>query len=183
MNTPPQVLEAVGALLPVRLAFLREMGDFAHVRETGGDNRGPAVEFLQKLGEIRPGQPWCAALVNACGEIACAKLGLWSPLEGVHLDGDPNDLEGYVQAYYEHSRREGWLVERPRIGDLFMVYHGHLDRHAHIGAVASVYDKGIGTIEGNSNDDGSRNGIGTFQLMRSWSQRIVFADPWAQFED
>lgn len=172
-------------MLPVRAVFLKEAEDYVGRMEEGGDNRGPAVEFFQKLGEIRPGQPWCAAFVNAVAEIACSKKNVRSPLEGVHLDSSTNDLEGYVQAYYEHSRRNGWLREdgRPGVGDLFMVYHGgELDRYAHIGIVAALSEQGFMTVEGNSNDDGSRNGIGVFQNLRTYQRRIVFANPWAAFE-
>jgi len=161
------------ALLPIRDVFLEEAEDYLGIREQGGDNRGPAVEFFQKLGEIRPGQPWCAAYVNACAEIACSKKNLVSPLEAIRL-------EGYVQAYYEYAVAQNWLVDRPQAGDLFMVWHGGtINRYAHIGIVAAATDEGILSLEGNSNDDGSRNGIGVFQNLRAYSPRIVFADPWS----
>lgn len=160
-------------LLPAPLAFVAVAEDYLGIREVGGDNRGPAVEFFQKLGEIQPGLPWCAAYVNACAEISCAILNIPSPLEAI-------DLEGYVQAYYLHAKARGWIRAdgRPGVGDLFMVYHPSKERYAHIGIVAAVTHDGFLTLEGNSNEDGGRDGIGVFQNVRHFSDRIVFANPW-----
>ena len=159
------------ALLPVRLVFVSEAQDFLGIQEVGGDNRGPAVAFFQKLGEIGTGSPWCAAFVNACAEIACAKKNVVSPLEAV-------PLEGFVQSYYDHAKKEGWLRNRPGIGDLFMVYHRTKKRYAHIGLVAAVTPEGFLTIEGNSNDEGSREGYEVCQNLRQYIGGIVFANPW-----
>ncbi len=158
-------------MLPVRLVFVKEAEDFLDIQEVGGDNFGPAVEFFQKLGEIRPGQPWCAAFVNACAEIACAKKNVWSPLEVV-------PLEGFVQSYYDQAKLKGWLRDRPGIGDLFMVWHRRKNRYAHIGIVARTTTNGFLTIEGNSNDEGSRQGYEVAQNFRQYSGGIVFANPW-----
>jgi len=156
--------------LSIDKLFLAEARDYIGIREIGGDNRGPSVEFMQKLGEITPGLPWCAAFVNTVAEIACSKKNIVSPLEKINY-------QGYVQSYFLHAEAQGWLGA-PRPGHLFMLYYPMKSRYAHIGIVDATLEGGLTTIEGNTNDDGSRNGIGVFQRYRHYSDRLVFADPW-----
>ena len=156
--------------LPIHKLFLAVARDYIGIREIGGDNRGPSVEFMQKLGEITPGLPWCAAYVNAVAEIACSVKNIISPFEAI-------DYQGYVQSYFLHAQAENWLgAAHP--GDIGMIYYPTKSRYAHIFIVDAVLEEGVTTIEGNTNDDGSRNGVGVFQRFRTVTDRIVFANPW-----
>lgn len=155
--------------LPLELAALSEAIDFLGLKEIGGDNLGPGVEFLQKLGEIGAGKPWCAATCNGCAEIAGAKKNVRSPLEDV-------PLQGFVQAYYEHAVSANWIVPWADVspGCLFLLYFPRLTRYAHMGFVRDLQDDSYTTIEGNSNDDGSRNGWGMVSRLRKPNDRTIF---------
>lgn len=151
------------SLADAAVAYAR---DFIGLREHG-NNVGPGVEWFQKLGTIRAGQPWCAAFVNGIAEIACAVKDRTSPLEAV-------PLQGYVQSYYEYGTQQGWLVNKPEAGDLFLVWHESKERYAHIGFVQVVTGNQIKTIEGNSNEDGSREGREVAENWREIREGIVF---------
>lgn len=155
--------------LPLELATLSEAIDFIGIKEVGGDNLGPAVEFFQKLGEIDKKRPWCAAFDNGCAEIAAAKKNVRSPLEYV-------PLQGYVQSYFEHAVSADWIVspEDTSPGCLFLLYFPSLERHAHMGFVRSLSEDGFMTVEGNSNDDGSREGREVVSKFRPFNDRTVF---------
>lgn len=159
------------ALLPFHLAALAYALDYEHIVEVGGDNRGPAVEFFQRCAKLGVGTPWCAAFVNACAELAAAVKNEPSPLEEV-------ELQGYVPSYYAHGRREGWRVpfEETGPGDLFLLYFPSKERHAHIGFVDAVdlnSDRYM-TVEGNTDDRASREGIKVARRARSPQKGDVF---------
>lgn len=146
--------------------------DFIGIEEIGGDNLGPAVEFFQKLGEIGPGKPWCAAFVNACAEIAAAMKNLISPLEAINY-------QGYVDAYFHHE--PAWRVspEHVQPGDLFLIWFEHIrpgPRYAHIGFVDRVdwSLQSYWTVEGNSNDDGSREGFEVVRRLRPFHDKDAY---------
>jgi len=161
---------------PIRALLSAEARDFLGIEEVGGDNRGPAVEWILKGADLSPGEPWCAAFVNRIAEIAFAKKNLPSPLESV-------PFEGYVQSYYDYGKIHGWLRPEdhdPHPGDLFVVYHASKQRYAHIGFVIDPHSVGgrFLTIEGNSNTDGGRNGYGVVSNQRPYAAKIRFLNPW-----
>lgn len=149
--------------LPLDLAALAVAGDFVGVRESPS-NRGPAVEYFQRAANLPPGAPWCAAFVNAVIEHACAIKNVRSPFEG-------GMLEGYVPEYVKRANERNWVVPGHKAlpGDLFCVWHASLDRYAHIGFVANVArsQARFWTIEGNTSEDGGREGVQVGERVRS----------------
>lgn len=158
----------------LRSEVMREALEELGVKEQGGDNKGKRVaEFLKEAGVTVPA-PWCAAYVNWSAKQAAAGLGVESPLEAV-------PLEAYVQSYYQHGVKKNWKVAAKDIrpGDLFLVWFPSLNRYGHIGFVAQVNDDNtFVTLEGNSNDEGSREGYEVCQNKRKITDRIVFLSPW-----
>lgn len=152
--------------LPLGRCVIEYARDFIGLQEHG-NNAGPGVEWFQKLGTIRAGLPWCAAFVNGIAEIACAVKDRVSPLEAV-------PLQGYVQSYFEYGTQQGWLVDEPDLGDLFLVWHPNKNRYAHIGFVQDTITHKIQTIEGNSNSDGSREGREVAENWRPVTDRLRF---------
>lgn len=124
-----------------------------HVRETGGNNRGPDVEKYQKAAGAHAGDAWCDAFVNWCAEQGAAQLGVESPLE------QPGN-QAYVQSLYEWAAKHDLLVEARDVlpGDLFVLYFPNLGRYAHVGFVLDMarYFDQYTTIEGNSTQKGTR---------------------------
>ena len=160
-------------LLTLREAALMYALDFEHVVEVGGDNRGPAVELFQRAAGLIIGSPWCAAFVNACAELGAAVINQGrSPLEEV-------ELQGFVPSYFQWAKKHDLLVpfEAMIPGDLFLLWFGgEKQRHAHIGFVDRVdLDvDGYGTIEGNTDDRASREGIKVAKRIRKPKKGDVF---------
>lgn len=164
-------------LLTLREAALMYAHDFLHVVEVGGSNRGPAVEFFQRCAKIPAGSPWCAAYANGCAELAAAVRNTGgSPLEAV-------ELQGYVASYYEWARGTDRLVPFEDIepGDLFLLWYDSLERHGHMGFVDRVDldADSYATIEGNTDDQASREGIKVALRIRTPRKGDVFVR-WAE---
>jgi hypothetical protein len=70
-------------------------------------------------------------------------------------------------------KRGEYIEQLPQSGDVFMIWYDRLNRPAHIGFVASWRNKWVITVEGNTNDDGSREGDGVYRKRRL--QRQVWA--------
>lgn len=138
-----------------------------------GTNAGRLVERWQGDGKIRKGDPWCAAYVNGIAHDAADILGVVSPLESV-------PLQGYVQSYFEHFQRLGYIVspEAALPGDLFVLWYPHLRRYGHVGFVGpdgvDVRAKRYATVEGNTNRDGSREGDGVYAKRRILGRHVQF---------
>lgn len=135
------------------LAVARSM---LFVREEPKDsNAGQAVEaFLQATG-LGKGYPWCAAFVAYCGRAA---LGTAWPL--------PMTAGCAALGAFASQRAILDVVGLP--GDVFLVWSPKLGRYAHTGFIVDVAATGAyRTIEGNTNDGGSRDGWGAFVRQRS----------------
>jgi hypothetical protein len=125
------------------------------VRERGGANRGEMVELMLKAVGLAPGQPWCAAFVYYCGHWALRDLehdtSRW-----------PLPRSGSCWVLGNDAKVRDALREAPTRGAVFLLYDKTLGRFAHTGFVTRVVPTDRGwvctTIEGNTNDDGSREG-------------------------
>ena len=144
---------------------------FVGLGEDGGDNRGQMVELFLREVHQPPGQPWCAAFVH--------HVGYWSHYNhGTRRSSWPLPPTASCWVLGEFARERGVLVERPRVGDVFLLYSTKLLRFAHTGVVVEVDAHASSaevavctTIEGNTNDDGSRNGYDTLRRSRQFSVR------------
>lgn len=139
------------------------------VRETiGQPNRGPEVDsYIRCCGldpeKADPGQgyAWCAAFVYWCFEQAAKKTGRENPVP---------KTAGVMSLWQKaRSHRIGDLSAefnpKPlRPGSLFVMSFGK--GLGHVGFVERHVGRRLFTIEGNSNNDGSREGLGVFRLAR-----------------
>ena len=102
--------------------------------------------YLQSAGINYP-QPWCAAFVHwGMGQIGKKGFGAFCPNWFVPM------LE----------------IDKPERNAWGLVYFPRLQRFAHIFVVTRVCPNGmIETIEGNTNNDGSREGTGVFRRFRN----------------
>lgn len=144
------------------------------VHEEGGDNHGARVNWYQEEGGSGDGTPWCADFVNYCAKWAADTMRVHSPLEDVAN-------QAYVQSYVDHFTKIGGKVTKnPRDGvqpgHLFAIWFPTLQRYGHIGFVKSLdLDKWtFETQEGNSNDEGSREGKEVCSNTRAISSHVVF---------
>jgi hypothetical protein len=126
-----------------------------------GSNKGPEVDqYLASVG-LSPGNFWCAAFVYWCFDKAAAKLGRTNPLLKT----------GHVMTHWNKTTGKKILAvdaaDMPSLvkpGNIFLLNTG--GSSGHTGLVEKVDGGFIHTIEGNSNNSGSRNGIGVFRLQR-----------------
>ncbi len=126
-----------------------------------GSNTGPEVnQFLASVGAA-PGNAWCAAFVYWCLSKAAANVGERNP--GIRTAGA---LDLWNQAGAKGVKRVACAeaADRPALvepGMVFVISTG--GGHGHVGFVESVEGVVLTTIEGNTNDGGSREGVGVFR--------------------
>ncbi|WP_370614294.1 CHAP domain-containing protein [Mumia qirimensis] len=101
------------------------------------------------------GQPWCATFI-----VAGLKENDVPLVEGTNSAFTPT-MQGAF-------KRAGRLHDRPRPGDAGFVFYPDLGRIGHVFFVERVDGDFVRTIEGNTNLDGSRTGIGVFRHRRRW---------------
>jgi CHAP domain/Putative peptidoglycan binding domain len=143
-------------------------------RETSGQaNRGPQVDaYLKASGISNPGNnppggyPWCQAFVYWCFVQVCTTLNRNNPsikTAGVlkHWN-DSSTLVG-VKRVTKAAAQSNLSLLKP--GMIFINDYG--SGLGHTGIVESVFPDGrFVSVEGNSNDNGSRDGVGVFRLDR-----------------
>ena len=156
---------ASGQCLPVReelaKTYLAEVG----TREEGGNNRGSRVaEYLRSTG-LSEGYAWCAAFVKwvyTQHSIDTRGANAWSP--SWFPDG---------RLIYRRDRRANG---QPQPGDVFGLYYANLKRIGHVGIVHQWGDDWVITVEGNTNEGGSREGDGVFKKKRLKRQIYAVSD-------
>ena len=135
------------------------------VRELTGNNDGDQIWEYQKAGGIKIGQPWCAAYVAWCfqqAKIKAIKSG-WSPA-------------WFTPKYVIYKKGIASLQEEPQQGDVAGLYYSKLGRYGHTFFI-DYWSKSNFCItnEGNSNEDGSRDGNKVVKKKRLKSQISVVA--------
>ena len=152
----------------VRSIYRAEVG----VREETGRNDGSRVEEYLRYVGLKKGQPWCASFV--CW--ALGKAGIDNPRSGYC----PR-LFGRDKLVWERRRGGGGLnlasydggpvVGKTEAGSddsalVFGIYFPEKGRISHVGFVDACDGKYIITVEGNTNEAGSREGDGVYCKRR-----------------
>ncbi|WP_210183351.1 peptidoglycan-binding protein [Methylobrevis pamukkalensis] len=129
-----------------------------------GSNRGPMVDqYLLSTG-VPPGHAWCMAFVYWCYAQAAAELGLANPMPrtaGVMRSWQLAKDSGSARLLTAAQVKDNVADVEP--GMVFYISTG--GGLGHTGIVADIVAGRLVTVEGNTNDGGSRDGIGVF--MRS----------------
>jgi hypothetical protein len=147
---------------PLLAAVLQVAASQIGVREDPpGSNQGPVVDqYLASVGldSKDDSYPWCAAFVYWCFEQASAASHVANPVTR-------------TASVLEHWRRSparridaADAIEDPALvqpGFIFVLSTG--GGAGHTGLVLAVHGGKLVTIEGNTNEGGSREGIGVFQ--------------------
>ena len=134
------------------------------VRETGGFNRGPYVEMYLASVDLGPGYAWCAAFVSWCYQNA----GVDAPRSGW--------VPSYALKDKRIYQRGKFQLQKPQSGDVFLIWYNSLNRPAHIGFVDEWNEDWVITVEGNTNDNGSREGDGVYRKRRLKKQIWVVSN-------
>ncbi|KAA2245496.1 CHAP domain-containing protein [Chitinophaga agrisoli] len=141
INPPSEITLAAAAL---RVALSQD-----GVQESPrGSNGGPEVTIYLKSVGLGPGYAWCMAFVYWCVQQAASETGVGNPLV---------KTAGVLQQWNNTTCRR--LIARSsgvKPGDIFIMDFGK--GVGHTGFVESVKGGIVHTIEGNTNDGGSREG-------------------------
>lgn len=112
-----------------------------------GSNWGePVKTYLHSVGIDFPAS-WCAAFIYWCFNSAAKELKVVNQLIKT----------GGVLRHWNEADKKYRVVGNPNAGDIFIMDFGK--GLGHTGIVEKVDETFIYTIEGNSNNDGSRNGV------------------------
>ena len=129
-----------------------------------GSNRGPKVDqYVSSVGLSPTGRfAWCVAFVYWCFDQAAKELGRSNPMVktgGVLAHWSKAASQPRAARITSRSAIDNPALIKP--GQIFVMdFGGGL---GHTGLVVQVSAGKLVTIEGNSNDGGSREGIGVFQ--------------------
>jgi hypothetical protein len=136
--------------------------------EQGGENKGIVPKLCLADVGLAEGYPWCAAFVTHIG-----KRALWDYSAGKSTW--PVLANGSCKALGQWASAKNILVDTPARGRIFLLYEPSLKRFGHTGFCLDETH----TLEGNTNDDGSREGWKVCHKTRKWSVNDRFID-WAQ---
>lgn len=154
------------------LAIVKEARKHIGVKETA-HNSGPYIDDWLLRVRRKPGNPWCVAFAWCMLDDACASLGIvlrayLPPVAGGHL---------MIQMAKE---RKAW-TDVPGPGFIFAIDHGTSGggaRLSHVGIVVELDGDRMRTIEGNTNEAGSREGNCVAAKSRLVSEATLgFLDP------
>lgn len=132
----------------VALTYTSQVG----VMETLGANDSPEIREYLKVTNVKTPAAWCAAFVAYC----------------YTSNGVPNPKSAWSPAYFSPKYCINAKDSPPLQADVFGVYYNNLKRIAHIGFIDRWPREGdyFITVEGNTNNNGSREGNGVYKKRR-----------------
>lgn len=148
--------EVEEVVLPEQKPTLQEIySSQIGIRELTGKNDGPEVEMYLKTVGLGKGYSWCSAFVKWSLDEAEIpnKINAWSPT-----------AENKKNIIYQARR----FVAEPEPGDVFTIWFPRMKRIGHTGFFDGRQNETIiVTVEGNTNEAGSREGDGVYKKYRS----------------
>ncbi len=141
-------------------------GEIGVCEDPPGSNKGKRIGEYQRSAGIDSGEPWCVAFVFFCFANAARLLKTKNPME------EADCKTGSVLDLWNRARRAKGVTlvlhddalndpSKVKPGMIFAISTG--GGNGHVGLVANVTGNRLETIEGNTNDGGSREGIGVFR--------------------
>lgn len=134
-----------------------------------GSNWGKYVQaYLNSVGINSPAA-WCAAFVNYKVKQAAMELKVASDWPAT----------GYCPTILAWAKQNKRLLAKPVPGAVFLVKRNIFGGARHTGFVKSVSPDGsyIISVEGNSNDNGSAEGVGVYSNKRPVNWKLIFVAP------
>lgn len=138
-----------------------------HPREAGGQNCGPWVRLYMD-GNEGAEWPWCAGFACFVLKQACDTLGVAMP---IRKSFSCDSLAGSARqngSFLDEPPRTRRLAVTP--GSLFLVRRTPED-WTHVGFVVKAEAETFHTIEGNTNDSGSREGFEVCARIRGYGSK------------
>lgn len=142
-----------------------------HPREVGGANKGPWVRLYMKGNEGRP-WAWCAGFTTFCMYQAAGAQSLDVPIKGSF---SCDSLAAQAKTAGVFLRERDASPEKLTPGAMFLNRRTSTD-WTHVGFVNSAQPSSFSTVEGNTNDDGDREGYEVCARRRGYSNKdyIIF---------
>jgi len=172
MLTAP-ILRALAPIDPLEMTYLEIVVAYArqhlaqHPMEIGGQNMGPWVRLYMQGNDGTP-WAWCAGFVCFILHQAADTLKIKSPVRTTFscdvLAERAKDGGRFIS---EKSVRDGSF---PTPGTIFLVRRSSID-WTHTGLVIGAEDNVFETIEGNTNDEGSREGYEVCHRFRGYKKK------------
>jgi hypothetical protein len=134
-----------GRVTLVSELYTKELG----VRELTGNNDGKRVQEYLKSTGLQGNYAWCGAFVNFVLKSANVTPRAKAPAQ--------------ARSWFNSNVIE---TDRAAKADLFALYYAHLKRIGHVGFIDDVTDSSFITVEGNTNEAGSREGDGVYRKRR-----------------
>ena len=138
-----------------------------HPREVGGENCGPWVRLYMN-GNQGSQWAWCAGFVCFIVEQACDTLRQSLPVKSTFS----------CDVLAEDARQKNALLSRPAAGQRCSIGPGSffLSKRTsrdwvHAGIVVEAREETFETIEGNTNDEGSREGYEVCRRIRGYKNK------------
>ena len=129
------------------------------IRELTGHNDGKRVEEYLASCSLKRGQPWCAAFVTW----SFKKAGVKAVISGYSPNWFPTEKTIFTRGSNSN------LV--PGTADAFGIWFANKKRIAHVGFIDSWPTGSMAiTVEGNTNEAGSREGDGIYRKRRLKNQ-------------
>jgi hypothetical protein len=150
-----------GAASLAAAALAVAIAEIGTMEDPVGSNRGRRVEeYLASTG-LGGGFFWCMAFVHFCFMTAAKQRGVPNPFPRT-----AGCIDAWNRASAFRITRQAALQSPDRVvpGAVFIFDYGN--GAGHTGFVRSSVGGALRTVEGNSNPDGSRNGIGVFEINR-----------------
>jgi Putative peptidoglycan binding domain len=159
----PASVKAPTSLVKAALAFA--ISQIGVLEKPLGSNRGPEVDEYIRAAGLDPKKgsfAWCVAFTHFCYLKAAEQSGKSNPhikTAGV-LDhwNKAGAAQNIIRITAAQAKADSGLIKP---GSLFIIDLGH--GLGHSGMVKEVANGMLVTIEGNTNEGGSRNGIGVFE--------------------
>lgn len=155
-------------------ALLQTAADEVGVLESPpGSNRGARVEeYQRRVGSWAVGQPWCMSFVYWCFDEAAKRASVANRVPKtagvINAWNLTQNLGGPVRAVPVREALEDLSLVKPGMA-FFLRTSG---AHGHTGLVVANLNGLLETIEGNTNNGGSREGIGVFRRSRRRIEQI-----------
>lgn len=149
--------------------------DYVGVREATGRNDGREVEHIQAMTGTKRGDAWCGSFVFT----AFVEGGVMGPGGGRAFAWSPTwhpvDRQVWHKERGINSRFQGKGLKQPLPGDVGGLYYAKLGRYGHVLLLVSDEGRFWKTVEGNTNDAGSREGDGVYLKRRRKDQLDVIS--------
>jgi len=144
-----------------RICVIEKAKSYIGVREATGQNDGVEVEYFLRSTGLGKGFAWCVAFLSSVYSDCKVKnpRSAWSPDWGKEQD-----------VIWKQGMPINKAMVVAKMGDVFTMFYPSRGRIAHGGMIWHMNPAHVVTIEGNTNEEGSREGDGVYVKKRRWTQ-------------